>query len=62
MAYLGANVINLLNQKVAQNFAISLGYFIFSKYNIEPPKVAQLPKKSPNLVTLDGSLAANQPL
>jgi hypothetical protein len=44
MAYLGVNVINLLNQDVAQNVAISLGYFIFSKYHNEPPKVAQLPK------------------
>jgi hypothetical protein len=28
-AYLGDNVIDLLNQKAAQNVAISLGYFIF---------------------------------
>jgi hypothetical protein len=31
-------------QKVAQNVAISLGYFIFSKNHNEPPKVAQLAK------------------
>jgi hypothetical protein len=32
--------------------AIILGYFILSKNPNEPPKVAQLAKKSPNLVTL----------
>jgi len=30
-AYIGENVKNLLKQKVDQNVAISLGYFIFSK-------------------------------
>jgi hypothetical protein len=40
--YLCENVINLLRQKVAQNVAISFGYFIFSKNPIERPKVAQL--------------------
>jgi hypothetical protein len=30
-AYLGKNVINLLNQKVAQKVAITLGYCILSK-------------------------------
>jgi hypothetical protein len=48
MAYLGENVINLLKQKVAQNVAISLGYFIFKKYLYEPPKVAQLAKQLPS--------------
>jgi hypothetical protein len=33
-----------MKQKVAQNVAISLGYFIFSKNHNEPPKVAQLVK------------------
>jgi hypothetical protein len=42
--YLGENVINLLQQKVAQKVTISLGYFIFSKNHNEPPKVAQLVK------------------
>jgi hypothetical protein len=31
IAYYSENVVNLLNQNVAQNVAISLGYFIFSK-------------------------------
>jgi hypothetical protein len=35
------NVINLLQQKVAQNVTISLGYFIFSKNHNESPKIAQ---------------------
>jgi hypothetical protein len=30
-AYLGENAINLIQQKVAQNVTISLGYFILSK-------------------------------
>ncbi len=30
-AYLGENVINLLQQKGAQNIPMSLGYFIFKK-------------------------------
>ncbi len=34
-----------IQQKVAQNFAIYLGYFIFSKNHNQPPKVAQLAKK-----------------
>jgi hypothetical protein len=45
----------LLDQKAAQNVAISLGYFIFSKNCNEPPKVAkssQIGEKSPNLITL----------
>ncbi len=46
-AYLGKNVINLHKQKVAQNVAIILGYFIFSKNHNEPPKVAQLEKNCP---------------
>ncbi len=37
---------------MAQNVAITLGYFLFCKSHNEPPKVAQLGKKSPNLVTL----------
>jgi hypothetical protein len=40
-AYLGENDKKLLKQKVAQNIANSLGYFIFSKSH---PKVAQLAK------------------
>ncbi len=43
--YLGENVINLLEQKVA----IYLGYFVFSKNHNEPPKVAQLAKNCPIL-------------
>jgi len=35
MAYFGVNVINLLHQKVAQNVAISLGYFSFEKTHNE---------------------------
>jgi hypothetical protein len=46
-AYLGEKVIILLQQKVAQNVAISLGYFIFPKNHNEPPKVAQLAKNHP---------------
>jgi hypothetical protein len=34
-------------QKVAQNGASSLGYFIFSKNQDELPKVAQLAKNCP---------------
>jgi hypothetical protein len=44
---LSENVINLVNQKVAQNVTISLGYFIFSKNCNEPPTVAQLAKNHP---------------
>ena len=44
--YLGENIINLLKQKVAQNVAISLGYF-FSKSHNRHPKVAQLVKNRP---------------
>ncbi len=47
IAYLGEIVVNLLKPKVAQNVAISLGYFIFSKNHNELPKVAQLTKISP---------------
>jgi hypothetical protein len=36
----------LLKQKVAQNFSISLGYFIFKKNHNEPTKVAQLAKNA----------------
>jgi hypothetical protein len=43
-AYLGENVINLLQQKVAKNITIYLGYFTFSKNHNESPKVAQLVK------------------
>jgi hypothetical protein len=43
-AYLAENTTNLLKQKVAQNVAISLGYFIFPKNHNKPPKVAQLAK------------------
>jgi hypothetical protein len=46
-AYLGESVINSLQQKVAQNITISLGYFIFSKNHNGPPKVAQLVKHHP---------------
>ncbi len=44
-AYVGKNVINIIEQKGAQNVAFSLGYFIFSKNCIKPPEVAQLGKK-----------------
>ncbi len=43
-AYLCENVIDLLEQKIAQNVAISLGYFTFSINHNEPQKVAQLAK------------------
>jgi hypothetical protein len=46
-AYLGENVINLHKQKVAQNIAISLGYFIFSKNHKKPPIVSQFSKSDP---------------
>ncbi len=46
-AYLGKNVINLLKQKVAQKVAIILGYFILSKNQNEPTRVAQLAKNCP---------------
>jgi hypothetical protein len=42
--YLHGNIINLLKPKVAQNVAIALGYFVFSKNNNELPKVGQLEK------------------
>jgi hypothetical protein len=42
----------LLKQKVAQKVAIILGYFILSKNHNKPPKVAQLVKKLPNVITL----------
>jgi hypothetical protein len=47
MAYLGENVKHSFKQKVAQNVAISLGYFIFSKSCNEHPKVAQLAENHP---------------
>ena len=48
MPILGKNVTtDLLKQKVAQNVAITLGYFIFSKNHDEPPKVALWVKNSP---------------
>jgi hypothetical protein len=59
-AYLGENVIDWLKQKVAQNFAIILGYLIFSKNHNKPPKVAQIGKILPNLVTLNGTLTKTQ--
>ncbi len=51
---LGKNVKHLLQQKVAQKVAISLGYFIFFKSHNWRPKVAQFVKncRSGNLVTL----------
>jgi hypothetical protein len=33
--------------KAAQNVAISLGYFVFTKNHVELPKVAQLVKNHP---------------
>ncbi len=36
-----------LKQKLAQNVAISLGFFNFSRNHDEPPKVAQLAKNHP---------------
>ncbi len=42
--YLSKNIINLLEQNVAQNVAISLGYFIFPKIHNELPKVTQMTK------------------
>jgi len=42
----------LLKQKVAQNIAISLGYYIVFLNHDALPTVAQLAKKLPNLVTL----------
>jgi hypothetical protein len=58
-AYLSESVIDLLKQKITQNVANTLGYFIFSKNHNEPPKVAQLAKKLPNLVALTCLQAAN---
>jgi hypothetical protein len=46
-AYLNKNPIDLLKQKIAQNITITLGYFIHSKNNNEPQKVAQLAKNIP---------------
>jgi hypothetical protein len=51
-AYLGENIKKLLNQKVAQNITISLGFFTYMKNCIVPPKVASVAKKLSNLVTL----------
>jgi hypothetical protein len=42
----------LLKQKVAPKVAIILSYFILSKNHNEPPKVAHIGEKLPNLVTL----------
>jgi hypothetical protein len=44
----------MLRKKVAQNVAISLGFFNFSKSYNEHPKVAKFAKML-NLVTLDPS-------
>jgi hypothetical protein len=49
IVYLGENVLNLIEQKVAQNVTISLSYLIFTKNNNEPPKIAQLAIWSPCL-------------
>jgi hypothetical protein len=46
-AYLGENVINLLQQKAAQNVTFSLVYFIFKKNHNKSPKIAQLAKNCP---------------
>jgi hypothetical protein len=43
---LGENVMNVLKQKEAQNVAISLGFFIFSKNHKQVPKLANLAKKT----------------
>ncbi len=51
-AYLGKNVINLLEQKVAHKDAIILGYFILSKKSYWPSQSSPIGKKLPNLVTL----------
>ncbi len=42
--YLRENVIDLRKQKIAQNVAITSGYFYFSKNHNEHSKVAQLIK------------------
>ncbi len=39
ISYLDENVTNLLEQKVAQNVPISLGYFIFTKNHTELAKI-----------------------
>jgi hypothetical protein len=41
MTILGENLVNLQKPKIAQNVAISLGYFIVSKNHNEPAKIAQ---------------------
>jgi hypothetical protein len=46
MANLGGKM-KLLKQKVAQNFAIYLGYFVSSKNHNKVPKVAQIAKNIP---------------
>jgi hypothetical protein len=45
-AYLGEKVKKMLRQKVAQNVAVSLGYFSCSKNQNEVPKVAQLARNA----------------
>jgi hypothetical protein len=47
MVYLSGKCKKKLEKKVAQNVTISLGYFIFTKFLSEPPKVAQLVKNYP---------------
>ncbi len=42
----------MLKQKLAPKGDIILNYFILSKNHNDPPKVAQLAKKLPKLVTL----------
>jgi hypothetical protein len=42
----------MLKQKEAQNIAISVSHLIFTESYNGQPKVAQMAKKSPNLVTL----------
>jgi hypothetical protein len=46
LCYFGEIVLNLLEQKVTQNVAISMGYLIFKNHN-ELPNVAQLVKNRP---------------
>jgi hypothetical protein len=46
-AYSVENVRDLFEQKIAQKVAITLGYFISSKYQNEPSKVPQLAKNRP---------------
>ncbi len=46
LRYFGEIVVNLLEQKVTQNVAISLGYLIFKNHD-ELPNVVQLVKNRP---------------